>query len=404
MIGSNQKGSAISFVISTATILAFIFLCPSPQDLCAQSDLQPQTFQAAQPITIAAIFAKTGIAMHTNSRFFTGVQLAADEINKSGGILNRPVKIIEIDNKSKLLMSENAARKAVDIGVSAVIGSSWSSHSLAMAPILQEAGIPMLSPQSTNPKVTKIGDYIFRICYIDTFQGKVMAEFARNDLKAITAVMLINVSSHYSIGLAKFFAKTFSEKGGEVLWSGKYKEKAVQFDKILNKVKKLEPDVIFVPGYTHDSGLIIRQARKMGINSIFLGGDGWEDNVHKFGKKSVAGSYFCTHWDKNVLYPKSRKFVQLYKKTYGGKVPSVNIATAYDATMVMAEAICQAGSTDGEAIKNAISKIRDFKGVTGNISFNENGDQVGRSAVIIKLTETGKKFIKSVLPVSHFVN
>jgi branched-chain amino acid transport system substrate-binding protein len=223
--------------------------------------------EATETIKIAAIFAKTGIAGKDNAPNFEGVSLAVEEINGQGGLLGRQLEVIELDNSSNSIGSKQAALKAVELDVVAVIGAAWSSHSLAIAPVLQQKQIPMISPISTNPKVTLIGNFIFRVCFTDPFQGKVMAQFAYRDLKARTAIVLTNVNSDYSIGLAEFFQKSFTQSGGKVLWEGDYKEKAIDFSTTLEKVRLLQPNVVFVPGYIQDSGLIIKQAKKMEIRS-----------------------------------------------------------------------------------------------------------------------------------------
>jgi branched-chain amino acid transport system substrate-binding protein len=192
---------------------------------------------SAEPATIAAIFAKTGIAADDNAPLFQGVSLGVEEINSQGGLLGRKLEVIEMDNTSNSIGSKQAALKAVELDVVAVIGAAWSHHSLAMAPVLQQAQIPMISPISTNPKVTLIGDFIFRVCFTDPFQGKVMAQFAYRDLKARTSIVLTNVNSDYSMGLAKFFQKSFTQSGGKVLWEGDYKERAIDFSSVLKKVR-----------------------------------------------------------------------------------------------------------------------------------------------------------------------
>jgi branched-chain amino acid transport system substrate-binding protein len=206
-----------------------------------------QSSMAAEPAKIAAIFAKTGVAEKDNAPNFQGVRLAVEEINSQGGLLGRQLEVIELDNNSSVIGSKQAALKAVELDVVAVIGAAWSSHSLAMAPVLQQAQIPMISSISTNPNVTLIGNYIFRVCFTDPFQGKVMAQFAYRDLKARTAIILTNVNSDFSIGLAEFFEKSFIQSGGKVLWEGEYKEKAIDFSTVLEKVRLLQPNVVFVP-------------------------------------------------------------------------------------------------------------------------------------------------------------
>jgi branched-chain amino acid transport system substrate-binding protein len=237
-----------------SSILSALLFCLTLSVPCA----------AFEPVKVAAIFAKTGLASHTDAFALRGVALAVEEINENGGLLGHPVQLIEIDNQSTPLGSKQAAKTALNLGVTAVIGCCWSSHSLAMAPLLQEASVPMISPLSTNPEVTRVGDYIFRVCFVDSFQGQVMARFAIEDLHARSAVVLINVSSPYSMDLSDFFIKSFTAAGGQVLWKGKYREKAVDFSEILDEVRRHAPDAVFLPGYAPDSALIIRQATANG--------------------------------------------------------------------------------------------------------------------------------------------
>ncbi|MBU3917875.1 ABC transporter substrate-binding protein, partial [bacterium] len=209
-------------------------------------------------------------------------RFAIDEINEKGGWFGKRIELLEFDNESTPLGSKNAAKKAIQENVSAVIGASWSSNSLAAAPVLQQAGIPMITPASTNPKVTTVGHCIFRIPFLDSFQGVVMADFAIFELKAKTASILINVDNQYSTGLAEIFINRFKEQGGKILSKGNYLQDAANFTPLLKQVKELNPEVTFVPGYPRDSALIIKQARKMAVTTIFLGGDGWSDRMYEY--------------------------------------------------------------------------------------------------------------------------
>jgi len=269
---------------------------------------------ATEPVKIAAVFAKTGKAGLNNIPFIQVAELSVDEINKQGGLLGKPVKLVFIDNKSTPIGSALAAEEAVRQKVSAVVGANWSSHSLAMAPILQKAGIPMITPVSTNPKVTLVGNYIFRACYTDSFQGKVMARFAYKELGSRTAVVLKCLDQKYSMTLAKLFTESFNKFGGKLLFDGSYKSKAVDFKAILDEVKKLQPDVVFVPGYPRDSGLLVKQAASMGIKTTFLSGDGWSQ-IYKVAGDAVNGSYHATHWHPDIPLPASANFCETYKKS-----------------------------------------------------------------------------------------
>jgi branched-chain amino acid transport system substrate-binding protein len=351
--------------------------------------------EAKEAIKISAIFAKTGGAAKDNAPNFQGISLAVEEINSQGGLLGRQLEVIELDNRSNLIGSKEAALKTVELGVTAVIGAAWSSHSLAIAPVLQQEKIPMISPISTNPKVTLVGNYIFRVCFIDPFQGKVMAQFTYRDLKARTAIILTNVNSEFSIGLAEFFEKSFTKSGGKVLWEGDYREKAVDFSTVLRKVQLLKPDAVFVPGYINDSALLIKQAREMEIRTIFLGGDGWSGNqMYKYGGKAIEGSYYSQHWHSKVPFPRSQQLQASYRSKYGksimpGFLPSV---------MVLADAIRRAQSQDREKIRDTLAATKNFQGATGTITFDENGDPVNKDAVILKFENGTSVFVKTIKP------
>jgi branched-chain amino acid transport system substrate-binding protein len=355
--------------------------------------------EATETIKIAAIFAKTGIAGKDNAPNFEGVSLAVEEINGQGGLLGRQLEVIELDNSSNSIGSKQAALKAVELDVVAVIGAAWSSHSLAIAPVLQQKQIPMISPISTNPKVTLIGNFIFRVCFTDPFQGKVMAQFAYRDLKARTAIVLTNVNSDYSIGLAEFFQKSFTQSGGKVLWEGDYKEKAIDFSTTLEKVRLLQPNVVFVPGYIQDSGLIIKQAKKMEIRSIFLGGDGWSgDRMYEYGGKAIEGGYYSQHWHSKVPFHRSQQLQANYHRKYGTKIIPVFLPTAYDAVMVLADAIRLAQSLKHKKIRDTLAATKNFQGATGTITFDENGDPVNKAAVILKFKNGTSVYVKTIKP------
>jgi len=352
---------------------------------------------AADNIKIAAVYAKSGVAAVNNATNFQGITLAVEDLNKQGGLLGKTLEVIEIDNKSTPLGSKQAALQAVQMEVTAVIGASWSSHSLAMAPVLQDAKTPMISNFSTNPKVTRIGDYIFRACFTDPFQGKIMAGFARKDLQAQTAVILKNVSSDYSLGLAEFFHTAFLANGGQILWEGIYKEKAVDFTAVLQQVQTLQPDVVFVPGYERDSGFLIKQARKMSIEAVFLGGDGWGNQMFDYGGATVEGNYYSSHWHRDIPSASSQKLVTHYRQRFG-KEAAKNVALAYDSVMLLANAIRKADSLDRQKIRDALAATQDFPGIAGTITFDANGDPMDKDAVILQLQNGTSAFVKTIKP------
>ncbi|MBW2492334.1 MAG: ABC transporter substrate-binding protein [Deltaproteobacteria bacterium] len=352
---------------------------------------------AAEPIKIAAIFAKTGIAAVQNAAYIQIIELAVEEINNQGGVLGRPVKLIVLDNKSTPIGSTLAAKEAVRLQVTAVIGSGLSSHSLAVAPILQQEGIPMITPVSTNPKVTRMGNYIFRVCFIDSFQGAAMAKFAYADLKTRTAVVLRNIDEAYCVTLGEYFISEFKRYGGKVLLDGNYRGKAVDFSDLLKNVKMLKPDAVYIPGYTRDSGLIIKQAVSMGIKATFLGGDAWAE-IFKYAGTAANGSYHSAPWHPDVQFKTSIHLKNTYYQKYKKQIINTSQPLSYDATIVMVDAIRRANSLDKAKIRDALAQTTDFQGATGNITFDEYGDPLGKEVIILKLENGRRVYFKAIKP------
>ncbi len=353
---------------------------------------------AADPIKFAAIFAKSGDGQMDNWYNFEGIRLAVEEINAQGGVLGRQLEVIEINNKSTPLGSKVAALQAAQLGVTAVIGASWSSHSLAMAPVLQLAEIPMISTVSTHPAVTQIGNYIFRICFIDSFQGAVMAQFAHNDLNAQTAVILTNMNNDYSMGLSRHFEEAFLQHGGKILWNGKYLERALDFTTLLEKVRTLQPDVIFAPDNERNGSLLIKQAVNIGIQTTFLGGDGWSAMMYQLAGKAIEGHYFSNHWHPDVPFPQSQHIQETYHRKHGDSLIIADLPLAYDAVFLLADAIVRAQSLNPVDIRDALSVTQNFQGATGNISFDAHGDPLNKNAVILQFHQNDIRFIKTIQP------
>lgn len=356
---------------------------------------QPQI--AGEPVRIVAIFSQTGIAAAHNEPLIPMVQLAVEEINRSGGVLGRPIQLILLDNQSTPIGSRVAAEEAVRLKATAVVGAHWSSHSLAMAPVLQNAGIPMISPGSTNPDVTRIGSYIFRACFLDSFQGVAMATFAWQDLKARTAIVVRNIDEAYSVMLAGYFKNAFIEAGGQVLLDEGYRGKAIDFSGIIEKIKHTSPDVIYLPGYTRDSGLFIKQAIKLNVNSVFLGGDAW-DEIEQIAGDAINGSYQSAPWHPQAPFPKSIYLQNLYRSKFMRDIDNVSAPLAFDAVMLLVGAMQRADSMAGEDIRLALARTSNFQGATGIISFDDNGDPENKDVIIIQF-QTGRRiFHKTIRP------
>lgn len=352
------------------------------------------SLKAEEPIKIASIFAKTGVAAADNFFVTQTVKYAVEDLNKKGGVLGRKLELIEFDNNSTPSGSETAARKAVEAEVTAVIGASWSSHSIAMAPVLQQAEIPMISPHSTNPEVTKKGNYIFRACFIDPFQGEVLAKFVISELNAKTAAILKKQGSPYSLGLSYAFSKYFTQTGGKIIIELEYEQEQKNFKTLLSQIKESDPDVLFIPGHS-ESSLIVKRANETGIKSILLGGDAWTyPRFLGLGGHTIKLAYYTSHWTKDVDTEQSRKFVKEYEKVH--KIQDT-AGCSYDAVALLADAIRRAGSTDRAKVRQALADTRNFEGITGNISLNEDGDPI-KPAVIMKIVNGKASYYKTVYP------
>ena len=349
---------------------------------------------AAEAIQVASIYAFSGAAASANRSSYMGVRYGVQEVNRRGGILGRPVELLELDNRSTPIGSKVAADQAVKAGVIAIIGASWSSHSLAIAQVAQAAGLPMITSDSTNERVTRIGDFVFRVCYTDPFQGQVMARFAASTLKASSATVMIDSTSDYSIGLAAVFDETFTALGGTISRRVYYKHKQDHFREELAAVRQADSDVLFIPGHD-ESAVILMEAAPSGIRSIPIGCDGWStDNFFARGGNRLPNGYYCTHWSEDVQTTGSRQFVETYKRS------SDMMSTeplGYDAVLLLADAAARAASIEPDRLKDALAATRQFPGVTGDISFDRNGDPI-KSTVVMQIINGKATYLKSISP------
>lgn len=351
-------------------------------------------------IKIGTNFEMTGGVASFGTSALEGVKLAAKEINAAGGVLGKQIEIDAQDNASKPEESALAAKKLISDKVVALIGATTSTNTLAAVPVAMEKKIPMISSSATNPKVTvdertgKVNDWIFRACFIDPFQGKVMADFATKELKAKTAVIYVDNSSDYSKGLQKFFKETFTASGGKILAEESYQQKDTDFKAVLTLIKEKNPDVVYVPGYYEEVGKIIKQGREVGIKVPFLGGDGWDSPqlIEIAGKDALNGTYQSSHYAPDDTAPEVQTFVTAYKKEYN-KVPDAMAVLGYDALKLVADAIKRAGSTDPEKIRDALKATKDFKAATGTLTLNDSHDPV-KAAVVLEYKD-GKQVFKS---------
>lgn len=320
-----------------------------------------------------------------------GIALAVEQLNKAGGINGQPVNLITEDDRSLPAEAGTAVTKLVTLNhVTAVLGEVASTRSMVAAPICQKYQVPMISPSSTNPKVTALGDYIFRVCFIDSFQGYVMAKFARQTLKLDRVAVLTDVSEDYSKGLAKYFKDTFTKLGGTIVAEADYATGDKDFRAQLGTLKAANPQAIFVPGYYQEVGLIAKQEKiDVGLNVPLLGGDGWDaPQLVQIGGKALEGCYFSDHYSVDSKDTHSQQFVQAFTHRWHEK-PNALAALGYDAANLLFAAMKKAG-TGEPALRNAIAATRNFPGVTGSISIDAQRN-ARKSAVVLEVK--GGKFV-----------
>lgn len=387
-----------------ATLALGLSTACKKQDQSNTSENSSSTTSSASngaEILIGAVFPMTGPIATYGQESVNGIKLALEKINQSP-IKGKLIKLIVEDNKGEPVDSANAVRKLIDIDrVHAVLGSVASSNTLAQAPIAQQAQVPLLTPASTNEKVTKTGDFISRTCFTDAFQGVVMAKFAKETLTKSKAAIVVDNSSDYSKGLAKVFKAKFEELGGSIVGdmnSLTYTQKDTDFRSLIRKVMRLNPDVIFLPGYYTEVGLILKQSRQMGLEVPFLGGDGWDSPKLQelAGPNGIKNNYISSHFSADDTDPKVQEFVKEYTTRYNQK-PGAMAALGYDGILVMADALKRAPNLKREEIQNAIIATNGFTGVTGNISLDENRN-ARKSAVVLETTATGNVFKQKVSP------
>ena len=351
----------------------------------------------SKDVVIGAVGPVTGAAATFGISTKNGDQLAVDEWNANGGVLGKQIKMVFADDKGDPAEGATVYTKLIqqDKAV-AIVGTVMSKVSLAGAPICQAAKIPMVATASTNEKVTQVGDYIFRACFIDNFQGIVGANFAFNNLKAKKAAAIFDVGNDYTKGLAEFFQKQFTTLGGKVVAFEAHDTGITDFKAQLTRIVQAKPDVIYCSDYYNDVALIAKQARELGFKGPMIGGDGWDSpDLVKIGGAAVEGCYFTNHYSKDDTRPVVQDFVKKYQAKFNA-VPDALAVLAYDAMNITLNAIKTAGKTDGAAIKDALAAT-DLDAVTGHIKFDADRNPI-KSAVIIKISNGQQVYETTVNP------
>lgn len=333
------------------------------------------------------------------------IELAFKEINEKGGINGKRLELVVADNKSEAAEATNAMQKLVSQdNVVAVIGPNLSSSVIAASAINNSAKVLDIAPMATNPYVTvdqasgKTKDFNYRTCFIDPFQGTVMAKFATAELGVGNAAVLIDNSSDYAKGLAQFFKENFVKEGGAVTAEESYLQKDTDFKATLTKIKATNPDFLYVPGYYQEVGLIVKQARELGMNMPIAGGDGWDSAKMPeiAGAAALNNTYFSSLYSPEDSSDINKNFVAAYEKAYGQK-PDVFAALSYDSALLVAEAIKNAGSTEPAKISEAMAKINGFSGVSGSVTFDDKHNPV-KSAVILEYKDGAQSLKTKINP------
>jgi branched-chain amino acid transport system substrate-binding protein len=349
-------------------------------------------------IKIGAVTCLTGALSTFGVSSIQGAKMAVEEINAAGGTLGQPIQLIVEDNGSKAGETATILRKFISQDkVVAVLGGLTSSSTMEGAPLAQAAKLPLLTPSATNIAVTKVGNYIFRSCFIDPFTGQMMARFALDRLQAKQAIVMTDVKQDYSVGVTDAIRLYFSQGGAKILSALSYSSGDTDFRTQLTAVRMAHPEVVFLPGYYTEAALILLQAKQLGIRCPFVGGEGWDSpTLVQVAGKAADGNYYTDHFSAADSDPEVQKFVQTYRAKYA-TLPDALAALWYDGARLLTQAVQRAGSTDPEKVREALAATRDFDGVTGRISIDDNRN-ASKPGVILEIVNGEPKMVQQITP------
>lgn len=386
----------------TALLLTLSLLAGCAQNSNAASS--NSSAAAAETVKVGLNYELSGNVATYGQGLTNGIELAVEEINKNGGVLGKQIELVKVDNKSDNAEAANVStRLATRDKVVAILGAATSGNTKAASPAAMQNKIPLISGSATADDVTvdsngKVREYVFKISFSDSFQGVTMANFAFNDLALKNAAVLIDNTSDYSKGLAESFKKTYAALGGNLLTEEAYQAKDTDYKAVLTKIKALNPDVLFVPGYYEEVGLIVKQARELGLNVPILGGDGYDSPklVEIAGAGTLNKVYYSNHYSSMDNSPEVVKFQEAFNAKYG-KVTDAFNALGYDLGYFLADAIKRAGAADPVKIKDALASTKDFKGITGTLSIDANHNPV-KAVTILEVKDGKPTFLKKLEP------
>ncbi|HVP67191.1 MAG TPA: ABC transporter substrate-binding protein [Anaeromyxobacteraceae bacterium] len=389
-------------VVAAMAALAAVACQTKKPEAEGQAGPAPAAAPSAERILVGHIGSMTGSEATFGQSTDNGIKLAIEQWNAKGGVKGRQLALKTYDDQGKPEEAAVAAtRLVVNDKVNVLLGEVASSRSLAMAPIADSNKVPMITPSSTNPRVTKEKDqvrpFVFRVCFIDPFQGTVMAKFARDDLKVTRVAILRDVGNDYSMGLADYFLAKFKELGGTIVDDQSYKAGDQDFKAQLTAIKGKNPEAIYVPGYYTDVALIARQARELGMKQPLLGGDGWDSvKLYEIGGKAIEGSYYSNHYASDDPSPRIQDFVKAYQARFGS-IPDGLAAMGYDAAMVAFDAMSRASEPSGVPLRDAIAATKDYAGVTGVITIDSNHD-ANKPAVVVEVKGGKSVYVTTIRP------
>jgi branched-chain amino acid transport system substrate-binding protein len=389
---------------STTRLLTFFTLLPLGGLVLAGCSRPASTASGgvasgSGPIPIGEYASMTGDTATFGQSSHKGSQMAVDEINDGGGINGRKLELHSEDDQSKTAEAATAVQKLIDRDrVIAILGEVASGSSLAAAPICQSKQVPMISPASTKPAVTETGNYIFRVCFIDPFQGLVMAKFANDQLKLKKVAVFKAQDRPYSTGLADNFVSAFTKMGGEIVANQSYASTDTDFKAQLTSIKASNPDALYIPGYYNEVGTIARQARELGIKVPLFGGDGWDSpTIFAAAGGALEGCYFSNHYSPEDKSPVIQDFIKRFKAKNSDEVPDAMAALGYDAARILADSMKRAKSLSGPDLRDAIAATKDFQGVTGKITIDKDRN-AQKPAVVLQIRGKAYHYVTTISP------
>ena len=379
-----------------ATLAALLALCAVlAATACRRQDARVVEVPPPERVRVGAFMSLSGDTAQYGISALNGIRMAVEEANAAGGIRGRRVDLVVRDTRSDAVETALVVEKlAREEHVHALIGEVVSSRSLAAARVAQRERVPMLTPSATSPEITAVGDYVFRSCYTDTFQGVALARFAIGSLGALRAALLVDRDQGYSVELARLVREDFKRRGGKVVAEQQYPDGESDFSVQLAEVGASQPDVVFIPGYYMEVGLLARQARALGLNAPLVGGDGWDSpRLTQIGGEALSGGFFTTHFSPEDPDPQVQRFVADYRRLFVVSPDSFS-ATAYDAARILLAAIERAPTLERSAVRDSLAATRDLPGVTGAVTFNPERNAV-KPIVVVRIGAGGRQTVEA---------